>query len=145
MLDNLPIKQIETVTQTEDATVITRPALTISMMEKYPAEYGTIFVGVEVTRMNASDAGHSIPTHPFRRPQGFSSKTFASKDLRFLFAGRLGGICHRNGGRKFGHGDPQVWMILQQRAGEFVRDRSQEGSPPQAGVPIPHEGAMEVL
>ena len=40
---------------TDDTMVKTAPALAISFIEKYPAEYGITLVGVDVTSINAND------------------------------------------------------------------------------------------
>ena len=47
---------MDIVTQPHAAMVIHTPAFAISLIEKYPEEYGITLVGVEVTRMNANDA-----------------------------------------------------------------------------------------
>ena len=47
---------MEMVTHRDAQIVIHRPALTMSPMEKYPVPYGMTLVGVDVTRMKASEA-----------------------------------------------------------------------------------------
>ncbi len=65
MPDRRPMEYITNVRIPEESNVKTVPGLAISVIVKYPYEYGMILVGVLVTRMNARanvrQAGITIP------------------------------------------------------------------------------------
>ncbi len=64
-----PITSMDTPTHSAATNVIIIPAFAMSLMEKYPAEYGITLVGVSVTSINASDevkAAGAVMSHGFR-------------------------------------------------------------------------------